>query len=488
MGEREITARSDVYALGAVLYEMLTGDPPFTGSTAQAIVARVVTESPRPLLPQRHTIPPHVEAAVLTALEKLPADRFGTAAEFAEALAGRGPRRDRGTAATAPAAAAAPAPSRACDRAGRWAAGRRARARGRGRGAGPGSGPRPRRWCTRSASTSARTRRCRRCQRVGGNGSRSRPTATGWSTSARRRRQPALAPGARQAPAHADRRDRERASPVLFPGRAPDRIHRQRRKLRGVSLDGGPRGTLTDSLNSPAVTGGPTATSTWRWMRDRAHPRHRRADRGSYDAVTRKEIGAEWPMVLPDAKGLVFRTRRADQSVSDFQIVAMPLPHGDAARAHARASTRATHPPATCWWSPPTASSSGCLRPGKLAITGPPVAVLEGIGIEVGGSRPTWPCPPPAPWCTPRGPRPGTGGRSGSPAKGWRPRWTRPGSRRAPSRRARSLPTGARSPSRWSRTATAQSGSSRSRSVRSRGSRSATRPTCARPGRRTDVR
>ncbi|HEX6614826.1 MAG TPA: serine/threonine-protein kinase, partial [Gemmatimonadales bacterium] len=88
MGEREITARSDVYALGAVLYEMLTGDPPFTGSTAQAIVARVVTETPRPLQAQRHTVPPQVEAAVLTALEKLPADRFATAAEFADALKG----------------------------------------------------------------------------------------------------------------------------------------------------------------------------------------------------------------------------------------------------------------------------------------------------------------------------------------------------------------------------------------------------------------
>ncbi|MEO7476047.1 MAG: protein kinase, partial [Gemmatimonadales bacterium] len=87
MGEREITARSDVYALGAVLYEMLTGDPPFTGSTAQAVVARVVTETPRPMLPQRHTIPPYVEAAALKALEKLPADRFATAAQFAEALA-----------------------------------------------------------------------------------------------------------------------------------------------------------------------------------------------------------------------------------------------------------------------------------------------------------------------------------------------------------------------------------------------------------------
>jgi serine/threonine-protein kinase len=86
MGEREITGRSDVYALGCMLYEMLSGDPPFTGSTAQAVVARVMTERPRRLLPQRHTIPAHVEAAVFTALEKLPADRFATAHEFADAL------------------------------------------------------------------------------------------------------------------------------------------------------------------------------------------------------------------------------------------------------------------------------------------------------------------------------------------------------------------------------------------------------------------
>jgi len=86
MGEREITGRSDVYALGCMLYEMLSGDPPFTGSTAQAIVARVMTERPRGLLAQRHTIPPHVEAATFTAMEKLPADRFATAKQFAEAL------------------------------------------------------------------------------------------------------------------------------------------------------------------------------------------------------------------------------------------------------------------------------------------------------------------------------------------------------------------------------------------------------------------
>jgi hypothetical protein len=93
MGEREITARSDVYALGCVTYEMLVGEPPFTGPTAQAIIARVVTEEPRSLVPQRKSIPPYVEAAVRTALEKLPADRFASAAEFAAAIEGRGDTR-----------------------------------------------------------------------------------------------------------------------------------------------------------------------------------------------------------------------------------------------------------------------------------------------------------------------------------------------------------------------------------------------------------
>jgi len=87
MGERTIDARSDIYALGTVAYEMLTGAPPFTGASVQAIVARVLSSEAEPPSRVRNTIPSHVEQAVLTALAKLPADRQASAAEFASALA-----------------------------------------------------------------------------------------------------------------------------------------------------------------------------------------------------------------------------------------------------------------------------------------------------------------------------------------------------------------------------------------------------------------
>jgi eukaryotic-like serine/threonine-protein kinase len=85
-GERALTGRSDIYSLGVVTYEMLSGEPPFKGSSARAVAARVMTEEPRSLTTQRRNVPPHVAAAVSHALQKVPADRFASAHEFAEAL------------------------------------------------------------------------------------------------------------------------------------------------------------------------------------------------------------------------------------------------------------------------------------------------------------------------------------------------------------------------------------------------------------------
>ena len=85
-GEQTLDPRADVYALGVVLYEMLAGEPPFTGLTAQAIFARVMSEEARPLRLKRRSVPQHIDDAVTRALEKLPADRWQTVGQFAEAL------------------------------------------------------------------------------------------------------------------------------------------------------------------------------------------------------------------------------------------------------------------------------------------------------------------------------------------------------------------------------------------------------------------
>jgi eukaryotic-like serine/threonine-protein kinase len=84
--EKRVTNRSDVYSLACVLYEMLTGEPPHTGASAQAVILKIVTEEPRPVSDRRKAVPPNVSAAVSKALEKVPADRFDSAEAFASAL------------------------------------------------------------------------------------------------------------------------------------------------------------------------------------------------------------------------------------------------------------------------------------------------------------------------------------------------------------------------------------------------------------------
>jgi Tol biopolymer transport system component/tRNA A-37 threonylcarbamoyl transferase component Bud32 len=85
-GERGLDARSDVYSLGAVVYEMLVGEPPHIGNTVQAIIAKVVSAEPQPVSRVRHSVPSNVDAAVMCALAKTPADRLASGSEFADAL------------------------------------------------------------------------------------------------------------------------------------------------------------------------------------------------------------------------------------------------------------------------------------------------------------------------------------------------------------------------------------------------------------------
>jgi Tol biopolymer transport system component len=88
-GDREIDGRTDVYSLGAMTYEMLVGEPPHDGKTSQAIIAKVITDKPRSIRLTRDAVTRQLEAAVEKALAKLPADRFHTAREFADALTGK---------------------------------------------------------------------------------------------------------------------------------------------------------------------------------------------------------------------------------------------------------------------------------------------------------------------------------------------------------------------------------------------------------------
>jgi serine/threonine-protein kinase len=88
-GDRVVDGRTDIYSLGALTYEMLTGEAPHTGTTSQAVIARLLTEAPRPVRATRSSVPAHVEGSVERALAKLPADRFATAKEFADGLTGR---------------------------------------------------------------------------------------------------------------------------------------------------------------------------------------------------------------------------------------------------------------------------------------------------------------------------------------------------------------------------------------------------------------
>ena len=94
-GDRTLDARSDVYSLAAVLYEMLVGEPPVTGATAQAVIAKLLTERPTSIRVVRDTVPVGVDTAVGKALAKVPADRFPTRGRLRSRARCRGRREGR---------------------------------------------------------------------------------------------------------------------------------------------------------------------------------------------------------------------------------------------------------------------------------------------------------------------------------------------------------------------------------------------------------
>ena len=162
-------------------------------------------------------------------------------------------------------------------------------------------------------------------------------------------------------------------------------------RLRTVALGGGPTVSLSDSVNS---SGGDWATDGHIYIETDSGIARLPASGGPlellYNMLAHQEAGAEFPVVLPGAKGMLFRTRRPNQAIGDFQIVAMPLPKPGEKPVQPHVLTRGVY----ARYSPTghllVVTGEGKLvafpfDPGKLAITGAPVSLLEGIGIEIGG-------------------------------------------------------------------------------------------------------
>ena len=383
MGEREIGPQSDVYALGAVTYEMLVGEPPFTGPTAQAIVAKVVTEQPRPLLPKRHTIPPHVEAAVLMALEKLAADRFASAAQFAAAL---------GNPAFTPAGTAA---ATAVTKGGRRSL-----------------------WNPLSIGATALAAAAVVAAVWGWSRPVSRPVSR-YSVALPRdevlqsvevgprialspdgKRLVYVGPGEGNGQLWLKERDQLHATrlsgtegarnPFFSPdGRQVGFFTTPAFTLKVASLSGGPPVTLTDT--ALAGGGGAWSPDGYIYFDTNLGLQRIKATGGLREpAVTldtaRHEVGHAWPEVLPNGKGLLFRLRHSGQDVGEYDIIVANLKTREQ-----RVLVRGVFARYAASGHLVYVTSDGKLFAApfdqdKLALTGPPSPLLDGLSVRAFGA------------------------------------------------------------------------------------------------------
>ena len=380
-GDRDVDARTDVYALGCVLYEMLAGEPPFTGASAQAIVARVVTEQPRSLTTQRRTVPPEVEAAVFTALEKLPADRYATAAEFSAALLGQGPMRTTRTMGAAK--PASPAARRNMAVAGTVAAVATVLALWGWFRAEP---PRPvRRYSLGIPPTQSML------QTVLGINLAISPDGN---------RMVYLGPGDGGGQLWLRERDKLDATPItgtngaINPFFSPDGQQIAFSAgavfdLKVIPVSGGPAVTLAQP--GPGSGGGAAWSSDgWIYFDTPQGLARIRSTGGepepflAYDS-TGGELGHAWPDVLPGGKTLLFRSRR-NLEPDDFDLVAL-----DVATRRRKVLTkglvaRYVEPGYVAFIRADGALMAAPFDAGKLELTGPAVPLLEGVMTKTFGS------------------------------------------------------------------------------------------------------
>ena len=374
-GERALDARADVYSLGCLLYEMLAGEPPHTGPTIQAVIAAVVTKEPERLGARRRSVPANVEAAVHRALAKLPADRFATAEAFVKALSepASGPSMAAFGGLAPPAGAAPLSRKRTLLVAAAMLLLAALAAWGWLR-------PRPHPFMSRYAlflsSNEAVTAGTlagriaishdgRRIVYVG----RGEGTTRLWIKEAGQIRPTALA-GTDGG-----------VSPFFSPDGRQLGFVKDGRTVRILPLDGGSPLTLTDSANATAADWGSdgyvyfevdSGISRIRATGGRSEPVYK-------FAASDHLLGTEWPVVLPGARGLLFRRRREGQSPADFEIMVKPLPKGEP-----RSLIRGVYARYSLSGHLVVVTAEGKLLVvpfdlGKLALSGPPVALYEGL-------------------------------------------------------------------------------------------------------------